>query len=421
MIQVFLLKRPLRKRKRNGAREYRWILRWEDSTGWRQASTGTADRTQAEALQKAKWAALNAPPEQRPKPEPVKPTWQECRAALDRAMRADNLRPSYVANSLLTFDQFQRMFPRVKSPADVTPEMANEYKRQRAEAKKSPWSIKGDLATLKAAFGKWLGRECGLLQSNPFAGVRPPKCDDPEIRIVAASESEALFAWLADRWNNWKLPAVYLEVAALLGWRATEIASIRTDDLLSDGFVKVAAETCKTRRHKYGWLPAELYADVQACSANGWAFGRFSDELTRLLFLWKRRPNHAARVKDFTPKRLVSWLQDELQRFNEERAKEATKARKPEPPPFTLHDFRRTAITGLQMAGVSEKETSIMVGATPEVIRRHYEKMDAMVIAKRSIERRLGHPTARFTAHRLREGRNQALDAASDLPETATA
>ena len=40
------------------------------------------------------------------------------------------------------------------------------------------------------------------------------------------------------------------------------------------------------------------------------------------------------------------------------------------PERFTLHDFRRTAITGMQMA-VSEKEASVMVGPRPEVMRRH--------------------------------------------------
>ena len=64
--------------------------------------------------------------------------------------------------------------------------------------------------------------------------------------------------------------------------------------------------------------------------------------------------------------------------------------------PFTLHDFRRTAITALQMSGTSEKQTSIMGGATPEAIRRHYEQMDGQVISKRAVERRLAieGPTA---------------------------
>jgi integrase len=390
-------------------------------------SAGTSDRIQAETKLKAKWAELNTPVEA-PEPEPVKPSWQECREAVARAMVADNMRSSYVDDARLLLDKFQEMFPEASTPADVTPEMANEFKRRRSESHVSPWTTRGDLATLRAVFGKWLTRECGLLKSNPFANVKPPKCDDPDVRIVAAAESKALFAWLAERWNGWKLPAVYLEVAALLGWRATEIASIREDDLLADGFVRVTASTSKTRRHKYGWLPADLYARVKACVAGGYAFGRFSDELHRLLLLWKRKPNHAARVLSFTPKRLVCWLQDELSRFNNEVAKAAGKERKPVPERFTLHDFRRTAITGMQMAGVSEKECSTMVGATPEVIRRHYEKLDQMAIAKRSVERRLSvvncageNPDAHDLPRRCRAGLDQALDGAFELTQTASA
>jgi hypothetical protein len=86
---------------------------------------------------------------------------------------------------------------------------------------------------------------------------------------------------------------------------------------------------------------------------------------------------------------------------------------------FTLHDFRRTAITGLQMAGVSEKETSLMVGATPEVIRKHYEKLDAMAIAKRSVQRRLqaDNPNAPAIARRLRAAENGGLDGGSKKPQ----
>jgi len=45
------------------------------------------------------------------------------------------------------------------------------------------------------------------------------------------------------------------------------------------------------------------------------------------------------------------------------------------------------------MAGVSEKEASVMVGATPEVMRRHYEKLDQLAIARRNVQRRLGTET----------------------------
>jgi hypothetical protein len=147
--------------------------------------------------------------------------------------------------------------------------------------------------------------------------VKPPRCDDPDVRIVSAAESKLLLDWLAERWNKWRLPAIYLEVAALLGWRATEIASIREADLLADGYVRVTAGTSKTRKHKYGWLPPKLTEDVRACMAGGMVFGKFSDELRRLLMLFKKMPHHAARVRDYSPDRLVGWLQDELQRFHE--------------------------------------------------------------------------------------------------------
>jgi len=395
-----LVKTYLKKRKRNGQREYRWTMRWDDpETGKRPAvSTGTADRTLAETIQKAKWAELNipgaAPDEPEPEPAPAA-TWKDCRAALSRAMAADRLRPSYVSDALMLFDGLQALFPSIASPSEITGDIANEYKRQRSELGLSPWSIRGDLSTLKAIFGKWLGRECGLLTDNPFGNIKAPRCDEPDVRIVTAAESGELFAWLANRWNNWRLPAVYLEVAALVGWRANELASMREEDILADGYIRVAAESSKTRRYKFGWLPPQLHTDLKACSTGGWAFGRFSDDLRRLLILWKRRPHHAAKVCDFAPQRLVGWLQDELQRFHESRQAEEDReaeeaAREPEAVPmFTLHDFRRTAITGMQMAGVTEKEASVQVGCTPEVMRRHYERLDGMVIAKRISERRL--------------------------------
>jgi hypothetical protein len=120
--------------------------------------------------------------------------------------------------------------------------------------------------------------------------VKAPKCDDAEVRIVTVAEIDALYAWLADRWNNWKLPRTCLQVAALLGWRATEIASIREIDILADGYVRVQAESSKTRKQKHGRLLPALHADLKACVASGFAFGKFADELRRPLILWTKQP-----------------------------------------------------------------------------------------------------------------------------------
>ena len=431
-IPVYLVKRCLRGRQRNGRKKSRWSMRWEDpATGeWTCESTGTADKTKAKAKRDLKWDELNRT--QQPAVDPMitavpasveenrpGPTWEDCKKAMRRAMEADKLRPSYVNDSLLMLESVRRTFPEAASPADVTPDMANEYKRRRAEDERglSAWTIRGDLSTLKAIFGKWLGRECGLLDpaANPFANVKPPRCDDPDVRIVTAAETAEFFGWLGKRWNHWQLPMIYLDVAGTTGWRATEIASMKADDILEDGFLRVSAETSKTRRHKHGWLPPSLHAELRACAADGWAFGRFADELRRLMYVWKRQPHHAAKIKGFSPARLVGWIQDELKRFNREQAEAVKKAMPPATwDPFTLHDFRRTAITALQMSGTSEKEASVMVGCTPEVMRRHYEKIDQQGIARRAIERRLAieglaiprnqlHPSLRAGCARLED------------------
>lgn len=191
MIQVHLFKRKKRKKKRNGQHEIVWLLGWQTEEGWKQESTGTADRVKAESLRVAKMEELNAPdaPANR-----KAATWEECREALKRAMEADNLLPSYVADALLMFDKFGEVFTGIDTPARITPAHANEYKRLRGDL--SPWTVKGDLSTLRAVFGKWLGRELGLLTSNPFANAKPPRCDEPDIRIVTGDESKALFDWL---------------------------------------------------------------------------------------------------------------------------------------------------------------------------------------------------------------------------------
>jgi hypothetical protein len=124
-------------------------------------------------------------------------------------------------------------------------------------------------------------------------------------------------------------------------------------------------------------------------------------------------------VMDYAPGRFVQWMQDELTSFHESREKGDSK-----PERFSLHDFPRTAITGLQMAGVSEKEASMMVGATPEVIRKHYDKLDAMIIAKRAIERRLAagnNPAAPNLARPLRAKRTSPLAGQNASPQTDVA
>jgi hypothetical protein len=76
------------------------------------------------------------------------------------------------------------------------------------------------------------------------------------------------------------------------------------------------------------------------------------------------------------------------------------------------------------MAGVSEKEASNMVGATPEIMRKHYEKLDAIVIAKRAIEQGLAaqnNPDAPIRARRLRAEQKPSLDGSGEVAQNDVA
>lgn len=396
-ITVYLTKRYSTETTEGGKRKYRWHLRWKDPTTgkWKWQATGTADKTRARFLQERLWDEINGRGE--PATPPPAASWDECRDALVRAMEAENLRPSYILDSAITFNGLRAMFPEAATPAEITPAQAQEYKARRHEAGRSPWTIKGDLSTLRAIFGRLIGT-CGLLASNPFAGVSAPKTDDIQPRIVTPEESEAFYNWLSARWGGWDLPLVYLGVLGFCGWRATETAAIKEDDIFADGTVRVKSSTCKTRKDKYGWLPEELHSRLRAGVCNGWAFGRFPDELRRRLSLIRGQHYAAARVRDFSPDRLVGWMQDELQRFNEEIQEQARQACEIPPEPFTLHDFRRTAVTRMYSIGITEKEASTLVGASPEVIRKHYEAMNKRDNARKVGQRLLdqGPATIRF-------------------------
>ena len=65
----------------------------------------------------------------------------------------------------------------------------------------------------------------------------------------------------------------------------------------------------------------------------------------------------------------------------------------------------------------------------PETTRRHYERMDRMVVAKRAIERCLAaggsgnglNPTARIFARRLRAEQERLLDGEEEVAQTIIA
>lgn len=123
-------------------------------------------------------------------------------------------------------------------------------------------------------------------------------------------------------------------------------------------------------------LPRGLFSALQTEVGPTYVFEAFSDQL-RAIHRARGNHHHAKAVKDFSPDRLVHWLQDKKSDYIQE-----TGAKK-----FHLHNFRGTAMSRARMAGASESDAAIAFGCTPDTMRQHYLVLDEERIADSVFER----------------------------------
>ena len=297
--------------------------------------------------------------------------WDEAVAMMVERMEVDNLRPNTVSTYKWAIVTFRKVFPEVSGPGSVTPAMAEEYKKRRMKAKKSPHTVAGDLTELSTVFGKWWCDECKIIESNPFVDIEPPKRDKLQPRIISLVERKAFETWLAERWNHWRLPLLFLEVKSAIGCRIYELAAIPARQL-REGRVAFEAVLAKGRKARVSKLPANLYDELLSIAGPTLVFERFPDQLREIL-LAKKRPQHAKCVKfPYDPQRLVNWLQDRLVEFRKER---------PDIPRFKLHNYRGTAMSRAKSAGVAYDDDAIAFGCNPETMRKHYITLDETAVS----------------------------------------
>jgi integrase len=302
--------------------------------------------------------------------------WDDAIAMLGRAIRSANLRPNTLSSYEMALRTLRKVFPDAPGPGSITAEMARQYKNSRMEEVGAE-TIRGDLMELKTVFGKWWGEECGLLSSNPFADVVPPKVDEKEPRIITAAELDTLFRWIEGWWEGWRLPILFLEVKASVGCRIRELASMPTRNLV-DGRLVFEAEVAKGRKTRQSKLPKALHDELLEAAGPIFLFERFPDQLRDLL-LERGHPHHARCVRfPYDPERLVGWVQDRVVEFRKAH---------PEIPRFKLHNLRGTAMSRARQGGASYDEAAVAFGCNPETMRRHYEKLDEVAISDAVMDR----------------------------------
>jgi hypothetical protein len=266
-------------------------------------------------------------------------------------------------------------FPGVHGPADFTIRDAERFKSIRLGAKKSPNTVAGNLKKLGILWRKW------EIEPNPFEEVKPPKADKPSPRVITPKEQEIFFGWFGERWPGWRLPLLFLEVKASIGCRIGELSELPSTFLL-DGRLVFDATSAKGRKTRQSKPPQHLYEELKGLAGPRYVFESFSEQL-RAFHRGRGRHDHAASVRDYAPHRLVSWLEDEVEKF---------RTAHPEVRKFKLHNFRGTSMSRAKTAGVSYDEAAVAYGCHPETMRKHYIDLDETRISD-SVFDRIGGET----------------------------
>jgi hypothetical protein len=309
-------------------------------------------------------------------PEKPNPSWDEAIAMMKAYMEGDNLRPGTIQQYELVVGHLRRLYPDTYGPGDITPGTAQKFKVLRLVEKVLPVTVAGNVDNLSIVFGHWFCDVCKVLESNPFAGVEPPKYEKKPPRVISPEEETAFLTWLARKVGKWRLPFLFLEVKSLTGCRIGELAKAPSENL-REGRLYFEAVTTKGRKQRAVKLPEALYDELKKLAGPAFVFEKFSQQL-RSFYQKKGKNRYVPMVKDFGPGRLVNWLEDRVVGY----LKANPKAKK-----FKLHNFRGTAMSKARMAGVSYDDAAIAFGCNSQTMRQHYMALDEVEISDRVMDK----------------------------------
>jgi integrase len=342
--------------------------------------------------------------EYNPRPSGEGVTWDEATAAMVRAMKANNNRPSTIEDYLDTIKILRRFFPASRGPGDITPKLAKEFKAEYLDRKytrrkpkpvpppaqpgqgkrrgpkpkprpepvahtRKPRTLEARIRKLRVIWGRWFIKESEYLKENPWEAVALPKLEKLSPRYLKAEEITAFFNWLSARWQGWRLPVLFFTVKSFLGNRILELCCLRSEQL-EEGRIVFPADKVKGRKERKALLPPDVYAELKALAGPTFVWEVFPAQLLeRLKALGKPCRN----VKpDFSPSRLKWWLQDEIADYCEAH---------PEVKRFSAHAFRKRAMTEAWRLDISLDKAAVAFGCNPSTMRAHYIAMEETEVA----------------------------------------
>ena len=223
-FSVQLTKRP--RTLSSGKRVHYWTLRWRSTNGkLHSESIGRVDelsKTKAESIRRKKEAAITAGLLRRDKPKLI---------TLATFLKDDleAIRPDVKLNTLeghrhATAHATEALGAKTKLQR-IGPQHVAHLKTYLLNEKKcSPATVAKTLRTLKAAF--YRAKKLGLIQENPFAGIKMPRTQSRPKRVFSPEETRALREAAPNLW--WK---AFILVAETTGLRKGELLNLQWSDI----------------------------------------------------------------------------------------------------------------------------------------------------------------------------------------------
>ena len=334
-VWTFERKRKGKKRKGKKRTTYTYCLRWFGEDGRVRTEAVGTDRRLAEQLRRHREAELNSGAFQQPKPIALGAFTREHLILMPGQVTERTLVDQEA--TLRRFQAYCGDLPLGK----IAPGTAEGFFAARLKTV-SPATANKDVRTLKAIFQRAVNR--GYLKENPFRNVKPAREPEREIRVLSVEEVERLL----DATPNLKWRTLLL-LALTTGMRYGELRYLEWGDVdFEAGLVHVRCKeqhrTKSARNRVIALVPAvvEMLTRLRPSEPAGYVF----------------RTEAGTQIGN----NVLRTFRGIVKRAGIEHC--------------TVHDLRRTFISHLAMAGVSEAVAQQLAGhSSISTTLRHYTRI----------------------------------------------
>lgn len=252
-----------------------------------------------------------------------------------------------------------------KGPADVTPEVAKQFRRRYAtsgfkrsnkdDARVYPRSAKTVENALRRLSGLWSHlKKLGYATTNPWEDVPRPTVPKKTPVIPTEDDVAKFFAWLDEKFAGWELPRLFVEVKALSGCRLNDLCQVLSDQLDPKALtLTIRPEQDKTHRERVIPLPADLVKRLAAVKGPTYLWERYNHDA--------KTYRQGTKSKDeFTPDYFYNAMKSLFRDFGKTGGK------------LRSHGLRKRAITLTTLATQSVDATAQAIGIDAQTARKYY-------------------------------------------------